>query len=175
LLRRVPDEDLIPNTAVAGGMTRYRVEQCVGTDWDRFQWLKRNARGAATADRLTEALALVRGEPLTGAEDWAFTPPYITEMRCAIVDAAHRLAQLRLEANDLARATEAARQGLRASPWEQLPYGDLMMVAHKAGNPSGVQDVWNELLARLEEDDGDVTIKPGVQAIYDRCGKRYAR
>ena len=175
LLRRVPDEDLIPNTAVAGGMTRYRVKQCVGTDWDRFQWLKRNARGAATADRLTEALALVRGEPLTGAEDWAFTPPYITEMRCAIVDAAHKLAQLRLEANDLPRATEAARQGLRASPWEQLPYGDLMMVSHKAGNPSGVQDVWNELRARLEEEDGDVTIEPGVQAIYDRCGKRHAR
>jgi len=45
-------------------MTRYLSALSVGTDWDRFQWLKRNARGAAAADRLTEALALVRGEPL---------------------------------------------------------------------------------------------------------------
>ena len=57
-------EDLIPEAAVAGSMTRYLLALSVGTDWDRFQWLKRNARGAAAADRLTEALALIRGEPL---------------------------------------------------------------------------------------------------------------
>ena len=176
-LRRIEDEDLIPKSAVDGGMTRYRVALCVGTDWDRFQWLTRNARGAAAADRLTEALALVRGEPLTGAEDCAWALPIITEMRCAIGDAAHDLAQLRLEANDLPRATAAARQGLRGSPWDQRLYGDLMLAAHKAGNPAGVVDVWNELRARLEDEDDDVDIRidPEVRAIYERCSKRHAR
>jgi len=143
----------------------------VGTDWDRFQWLKRNARGAAAADRLTEALTLVRGEPLTGAEDWAWVLPNITEMRCAIGDAAQDMAQLRLEAQDLPRATAAARQGLRGSPWDQRLYGDLMLAAHKAGNPAGVIDVWSELRARLEDEDDDVDIRidPDVRAIYERC------
>ncbi len=176
-LRRVKDEDLIPKSAVDGGMTRYRVAPCVGTTWDKFQWLRRNARGAAAADRLTEALALVRGEPLTGGEEWPWTMPNGTEMRCAIGDAAHELAQLRLEAKDLPRATEAARQGLLGSPWDQRLYGDLMLAAHKAGNPAGVTDVWNELRARLvdEDDDVEIRIDDDVQAIYERCGKRYAR
>jgi len=175
-LRRVEDEDLIPKAAIGGGMTRYRVAPCVGTDWDRFQWLRRNARGAVAADRLTEALALVRGEPLAG-EDWAWALPNVTEMRCAIGDAAHDLAQLRLEAKDLPRATEAARQGLLGSPWDQRLYGDLILAAHKAGNPAGVTDVWNELRARLEDEDDDVDIRidEEVRSIYDRCGKRHAR
>ena len=52
-LRRVPDEDLIPKTAAAGSMIRYLLAGCVGTDWNRFQWLKRNAREPLlrTADR----------------------------------------------------------------------------------------------------------------------------
>ncbi len=98
-------------------------------------------------------------------------------MRCAIGDAAHDLAQLRLEANDLPRATAAARQGLRGSPWDQRLYGDLMLAAHKAGNPAGVVDVWNELRARLEDEDDDIDIRidPEVRAIYERCCKRHAR
>ena len=175
-LRRVENDDLIPKRAVDGGIARYRVAPYVGTDWDRFQWLVRNATGTAAVRRLTEALTLVRGEPLAG-EDWPWALPNTTEMRCAVGDAAHRLAQLQLEAKDLARATEAARQGLKGSPWDQRLYGDLMLAAHKAGNAASVTDVWNELRARLqdEDDDIDINIDDDVQAIYQRCGKRYAR
>jgi len=52
-----------------------------------------------------------------------------------------------------------------------------MLAAHKAGNPGGVGDVWNELRARLEDEDDDVDIRidPEVRAIYQRCCKRHAR
>lgn len=115
----------------------------------------------------------MRGEPLAGEDLPAEAMLTISDMSIAIGDAAHRLAQLRLEAGDVARAAEAARHGLRGSPWEQRLHGDLMLAAHQSWNPAGVTDVWNELRARLENN--DIEIIAEVREIYDRCRKRHAR
>ena len=185
-LRRVADENLIPYAAddqpgaaladaawsdVAGGMARYLLAPCVGTDWDRFQWLERNARGAAAADRLTEALALVRGEPLAGKE-WGWALLDTSKMCCAIGDAAHRLAQLRLETNDVSGARAAARAGLQGSPWDQLLYGDLMEASSMGGDPEGVEEARRELVALLGGEDLEIRFE--VEAIYQRCRKQHA-
>jgi len=174
-LRRTEKEDLLPYRCVDGQM-RYVLDPVAGIqDWDRFRWLARNAIGAGEADRLTEALALVRG-PSFGAptSGWGCTHTHVTEMVCSIGDVAHRLAQIRLAALDLPRATAAARAGLRASPWDQRLYGDLMETAEAAGNPAGVNAVWNELVRLLEDLDNDQPHSE-IEAIYRRCRDRQHR
>lgn len=109
------------------------------------------------------------GAPTTG---WAWAQPHITEIVCAVGDVAHTLAQLRLEALDLPRATAAARAGLLASPWDQRLHADLMQVADAAGNPAGVKAIWNELLSRFDDED---QIRPDVATVYKRCRNRAER
>ena len=191
-LSRVEGENLIPRRTAGGQVSDpflvrgfevgelwgefarvpYLLEPCVGTTWDLFQWQVDNARGPDTADRLNDALALVRGEPLAGDGDLTWAVADMMEMTDAIGDAAHLLAQLRLEAGDVEGAAEAARRGLRGSPWAQRLYGDLILAAHEGGDPAGMIDVWNELRARLEDDD---EINLEVRAIYDRCTNGPAR
>ena len=174
-LRRTEKENLIPYGPVDGGEFRYRLDPRVGTDWDLFRWLARQS-GPGEADRLTRALDLVRGEPL-GAPPSGFVwaQEAIWEMRQAIADAAHRLAQLRLETLDLPRATRAARAGLLAEPWDQWLYADLMQAAEAAGNPAGVEAAYSELTRRLETLDNDDKPHSDIEGIYRRCRNRQHR
>ncbi len=171
-LRRTEKENLILYGPVGGGELRYCLDPRVGTDWDLFCWLARQT-GPGEADRLTRALDLVRGEPL-GAPPSGFVwaQEAIWEMRQAIADVAHRLAQLRLETLDLPRATRAARAGLLAEPWDQWLYADLMQAAEAAGNPAGVEAAYSELTRRLETLDNDDKPHPDIEAIYRRCRNR---
>jgi len=174
-LRRTEKENLIPYGPVDGGEFRYRLDLRVGTDWNLFRWLARQT-GPGEADRLTRALDLVRGEPL-GAPPSGFVwaQEAIWEMRQAVADVAHRLAQLRLETLDLPRATRAARAGLLAEPWDQWLYADLMQAAEAAGNPAGVEAAYSELTRRLETLDNDDKPHPDIDAIYRRCRNRQHR
>ena len=68
-------------------------------------------------------------------------------MEATVADAAHRLAELCLDAGDAEGAHWAVRQGLRASPGNDQLYRDQMRAADATGDVAGVEA--GEELARM--------------------------
>jgi DNA-binding SARP family transcriptional activator len=134
----------------------YRLSEAVGLDWARFQALagRGQAGGPDAPVVLRQALELVRGTPLESpvsrSYEWAVV--HRTEMETVIAEVAERLGLLCLDAEDPEQANWAARRGLAASPYDERLYRVLMRSAHAAGNPAGVEAVWQELLAVLGAD-----------------------
>jgi len=66
------------------------------------------------------------------------------------------------------QANWAARHGLAASPYDERLYRVLMRAAHAAGNPAGVETLWQELLAVLGTDLDlvDEDLHPDTVALY---------
>jgi DNA-binding SARP family transcriptional activator len=153
----------------------YRLDPSVGLDWARFQALAARAegKGAGGSDDLRMALELVRGRPFEGVRPrtygWALLD-LAAVMEAAVVDAADRLAELRLAAGDALGAQWAARAGLRISPYDERLYRRLMLAADLAGNPAGVEAVMEELLKRLDDD----SFEPW-DALHDETRKLYDR
>jgi DNA-binding SARP family transcriptional activator len=134
----------------------YRLSEAVGLDWARFQLLaaKGQSGGPDGMEALRQALELVRGLPLESptsrSYEWAVV--HRTEMETIIAETAERLGLLYLEAGDPEQANWTARRGLAASPYDERLYRVLMRSAHAAGNPAGVEAVWQELLTVLGAD-----------------------
>jgi hypothetical protein len=93
------------------GERHLRLEPPVASDWVRFASL------AAGDDPGSwhEALALVRGRPLSGVE-WPWASALASEIEGAVVDLACRVAEAAFEAGDVSEAAWATGQGLLASP-----------------------------------------------------------
>jgi DNA-binding SARP family transcriptional activator len=168
-LGRAPDGSrYLPNTA--DGL--YRLSPAVGLDWDQFRALARagQAGGPDAAGLLHQALELVRGRPLDSpasrSYEWAVV--HRTEMETVIAETAERLGMLYLDAGDPEQANWAARRGLAASPYDERLYRVLMRAAHAAGNPAGVEALWQELLAVLGTDLDlvDEDLHPDTVALY---------
>jgi DNA-binding SARP family transcriptional activator len=151
---------------------RYRLSDAVGLDWARFQLLAaQGQRGSPHGtEALHQALELVRGLPLESptsrSYEWAVV--HRTEMETVIAETAERLGLLYLDAGDPERANWAARRGLAASPYDERLYRVLMRAAHAAGNPAGVEAVWQELLTVLGADLElvDEDLHPDTVALY---------
>jgi DNA-binding SARP family transcriptional activator len=168
-LGRAPDGSrYLPNAA--DGL--YRLSPAVSLDWDRFRALARagQAGGPDAAGLLHQALELVRGRPLDSpasrSYEWAVV--HRTEMETVIAETAERLGLLHLDAGDPEQANWAARRGLAASPYDERLYRVLMRAAHAAGNPAGVEALWQELLAVLGTDLDlvDEDLHPDTVALY---------
>jgi DNA-binding SARP family transcriptional activator len=135
---------------------RYRLSDAVGLDWARFQAHAAHGQheGPDRIEALRHALDLVRGTPLESSTsrsyEWAVV--HRTEMETVIAETAERLGLLYLEAGDPEQANWAARRGLAATPYDERLYRVLMRAAHSAGNPAGVEAVWQELLTVLGAD-----------------------
>jgi hypothetical protein len=120
----------------------YRLKPTVRTDLSRFEDLVRDAAAAPddkAAELLDQALELVQGEPYTAAHGFHWVQPegLVMSAQAAVVDAAHRLAELRIANGDPAGADEAARKGLRAEALNEILHRDRMLAADGAGNPAG--------------------------------------
>jgi len=129
----------------------------VVVDYEQLEYAVHRA-GRADPDEarrlLWDALKLVRGRPLDGdgrGYEWAFADGLVYEMEATVADAAHRLAELCLDAGDAEGAHWAVRQGLRASPGNEQLYRDQMRAADAAGDVAGVEAVWRELARMAEE------------------------
>jgi DNA-binding SARP family transcriptional activator len=159
---------------------RWKVTSGVTTDHERFTALVDLAEtrdGEMRRSALHDALALVRGEPLTGkAVVYAWRDALAARIEAEVVDSAEALALSALEAGDSREAEWAARQGLLASPYDERLYRLLMRSADAAGNPAGVHRVLRELAAKLELDIEPLEgLHPETVELFERLTTRRGR
>ena len=175
-LGRTPDGDAwLPDARHTNSV--YQLQAGYLLDWHLLRRLTTRARqrGKAGIDDLRAALALVRGRPLAGTDSlhngrnqysWLgesdINPPHILAV---IVDTAHHLAQLYLEAGDTAGARWAVHQSWIADPdrGHDEPWLDLMHAEHIDGNRAELRQLGEQLLrardAEVPEDLAPATFR----------------
>lgn len=145
-----------------GADLAYRLADGYLFDWHLFRRLRTRSemRGAAGAEDLRAALALVRGVPLDGA-DRPGAPgtrnpyPWLAEsdihpdhLVATIVDTAHQLAERCLAGGDPGGARWAVQQAWLADPdrgYDQ-PWRDLLRAEHADGQTGRLRTVLAELM-----------------------------
>ncbi len=167
-----------------GGERVYRLGDSVVSDYDRFAEDVKRAESESPAEAirtLRGALSLVRGRPFEVASrgwEWVYVEGFSTVLENEIATAAHKLAQLYLEAGDAGGARWATRQGLRASPGNEQLFRDEMWACDLEGNRAGVETLFNEL-SHIVEEDGEPfeSLHPETVAVYAQLtsGERAAR
>jgi DNA-binding SARP family transcriptional activator len=120
-------------------------------DWADFDEL--SERGTRESDRalLSEALALVRGEPFRDCDWWWLDQAFLRAVQAQIAETALALAELELVAGDGRASAQAARVGLDIDPADERLWRALMRAEHDAGRPTGVEEAWNACLAVLAD------------------------
>jgi DNA-binding SARP family transcriptional activator len=163
LLRRSLGPDLFPEAEKGAG---YRLDPAVSTDWFSFATLRHDADAyeahgdAATAALLLRrALQLVRGTPFTGVPagsySWAWTELLVSEIEQAVADAALRLARHATAERDDEVADWAARQGLRAVPFDDRLWSSLVNTARRHSPTALIQALRDRAAVLGEEAGGD--------------------
>lgn len=178
--RKALGDDLFPSPR--GG--RYSLSDRVATDIGLFSGLARQADTLddpeQAADMLAEALTLVSGEPFLGAgRGYSWIGPHKGVIVAEVIDAADELAEVRLEMGNWRGAEWAARQGLRAFPWDERMYRILMRCAHQAGNIPGVHRAYQELVTAISDPDDGVepadTVHPETLDLLEQLTRRRPR
>lgn len=138
------------STATDAGV---RLDPSVMTDLTVFIALASRARDAASNEAielLSEALALVHGEPFDdGGYEWADATQDNVQTHDHILNAARDLYRLACEADDLAAARFALVQGLKAVPGHEDLYRLRMQLEHRAANTAAIHATFNELTHQL--------------------------
>jgi DNA-binding SARP family transcriptional activator len=163
---------LLPDGRAAGS---FQLDRTLESDWTRFQRLTAAARRASSNDAidlLTEALALVRGEPFAEVPPntyaWAWSEQLVTDIETAVADAADQLAQLAIDAGDPDAAAWACQQGLLAVPNREGLYRRLMEAADQQGDLDGVHSAWRRAVQAAKNIDDLEEVQPETQLLYDR-------
>lgn len=142
----------------------------VATDLTRFAQLTRGLDAAgprAQVRRMTDALALVRGEPFGGDSAWAHADGSALRAAAQIADVAHRLAMLSLNAGDVDRAAWAVAQGRLACPDSEVLQRDRMRIADACGDDDEIDAVMREL-----RHDGDGWATAETLQLYRQLRRR---
>jgi hypothetical protein len=124
--------------AIRRGVGLYLVEDLlVDADLFRRLRLRAEARGKDGLPDLLAALRLVKGAPYEDlrirGRAWLTDDRPDRYLLCAIVDVAHLVTSIALEAGDLKQARAAAELALLIAPDETMPALDLAAVAAKQG------------------------------------------
>lgn len=146
----------------AGADRLYRLTPGILLDWQLFRRLRARgeARGTAGTTDLRRALELVRGEPLAGAElpySSGYRNPYTWlpgsdvqphNLASAVVDTAHQLVDLCLEAGDTTGARWAVERAWLADPTrlDDHPWVDAMRVAHVDSRSAELRALLDDLV-----------------------------
>ncbi|MEU7802754.1 LysM peptidoglycan-binding domain-containing protein [Micromonospora arborensis] len=144
----------------------YRLQEGYLLDWHLFRRLRTRgeAHGPAGVKDLRAALELVRGAPLDGADrayaagarnPYTWLPEsdiYPGHLVSGIVDTAHQLAELYLEAGDTTGARWAIGQAWLADlhRGDDGPWRDLMRAAQMDGHAAEVRNLLAELMRSRE-------------------------
>jgi hypothetical protein len=163
--------------ADAGG--RLRLGSAVRVDWHIFLTLVAQAAGAAGGKnghtteeaKLDQALSLVTGQFLAAIGSagyaWIVTDGLEYEVAARVADAAHRLYELRLAANDPRGAMDAVRAGMRIAPDDELLWRDLLTAAHATGQENLVYAAAGEVWARACLDGPPPGMAPETEELLD--------
>jgi hypothetical protein len=163
----------------AGG--RLRLGSQVRVDWHVFCTLLARAWGADAAGApvpageeeaaLTQALSLVNGPFMDGRAPgrfaWLASDGLEYEAEARVADAAHRLSELRLAADDPYGAMDAAHRGLRLAYDDELLWRDLLRAAHATGHEGLLRNAVEEVRARSALGDGFPRMAPETEALID--------
>ena len=134
---------------------RYRLAKSVALDYERFAAAVTAARRDPTQamDHLRRALMLVRGVPMSATvTEYAWATNEVYGLAQEVVDAAHDLARLCLEAERYDDAIWAAERGLLADPFAEVLVRDLMEAAAATGNTARVHAAMTRLRRQVAED-----------------------
>ncbi|MEV4210173.1 LysM peptidoglycan-binding domain-containing protein [Micromonospora sp. NPDC049662] len=158
----------------------YRLAPGYLLDWHLFRRLRSRgeSRGPAGVRDLRAALELVRGEPLEGADrayatgtrnPFTWLPEsdiYPGHIVSAVVDTAHELAELYLDAGDPAGARWAVQQAWLADPerGDDAPWHDVMRAAHADGHTAELRNLMGELM-RVREAEVPEDLTPVTYAL----------
>jgi DNA-binding SARP family transcriptional activator len=156
---------------------RLRLGSGVRVDWHVFRALVAHADQAAAsggrdeAGYLARAVALIGGQLLDGRDPgrypWLATDDLEYEVTAQVADAAHRLCELRLAAEDAYEAAEAARAGLRLAFNDELLWRDLLRAAQATGQEQVIRAVVDEVCARTALDEVVPRMAPETEALID--------
>ena len=169
----------LPHLVATGGL--YRLGPRVATDFallERHLVAARTSTPDAATRLLRSGLELIRGQPFAGVRhgyEWAYAEGLVARMETVVADAAHHLAQLALDARDADIANWAARQGLLASPGDEVLYRDRMLACDLAGNPAAVEAVMDELVAVAEALEPYDTLHSETITLYNQLSHRRRR
>ncbi|MDG4833003.1 peptidoglycan-binding protein [Solwaraspora sp. WMMD1047] len=171
---------LPPNSGVD---RRYRLTPGYLLDWQLFRRLRARGErcGPAGADDLRQALDLVRGEPLAGAElpySSGYRNPYTWlpdstiqphNLASAVVDTAHQLAEHCLAQGDTAGARWAVERAWQADPArvDDHPWIDAMRAAHADGRTAELRTLLDDLV-RIREVEVPEELAVGTYAAIHR-------
>jgi nucleoid-associated protein YgaU len=158
----------------------YELGPAVRSDYRRFQALVAAAR-KAPADceikLLRTALGLVRSQPFSdtppGGYGWASAEGISYALERLVTDAAHRLGELALAADDPRLAEWAARQGQRAVPGHEGLYRDLAMAKLHQGDVDGFMAVRREAEAAATTFDALDALQPETQEFFTKALAEY--
>jgi DNA-binding SARP family transcriptional activator len=152
LRNRITEARALVGGAISEG-PRWRLDETVSTDWQRF-----TALADGTLAEQHAALALARGRPFHGLDDteWIDLEGFRTEVEAAIVDLAITVAEHDLAVGDYAAAFTAARAGLAASRYEERLHRLAIRAAQGEGSTGKVRSLKHEMRTVL-----DVDIEPG--------------
>lgn len=152
---------------------RYGLGPDVGCDWTRFQALATAAKVAApprALSLLVTALALVKGRPFdsttSGTYQWAFDEQVVSAIEVAVVDAASRVADLALDADDPDLAIWATRQGHLVVPDHEGLYRARMHAYAQTGDLDAIHQTFRETLRAARAYDPLDDVQPETQRLY---------
>ncbi|WP_232836029.1 hypothetical protein [Actinocorallia populi] len=153
---------------------RLRLGSEVRVDLQHFRFLlwRSAAEPASEAAYLSHALELVRGPLLAGRPkgrySWLATDELEYETVARVVDAAHRLYELRTAEADVRGAVQAARAGLRLAPDDEVLWRDLLRATEATGDRTAVHTVLDELRGRADLD----LLQPETEALIEELVPR---
>jgi DNA-binding SARP family transcriptional activator len=133
---------------------RYRLDRdAVAVDVDRFQALLAHVDEAPEAEReqlLADAIALVRGQPLAGA-DYPWAVGEVRHLRATVVDRLEDLGYLRLDVGNPSDALAAAEQALELDPHNEGATRLAMRAESALGLRHAIADRYRQLCRGLDE------------------------
>lgn len=133
----------------------YRFADTVRTDWGLFRELAGDDPESMATEQLESALALVTGQPFTGATGrrpkYRWADRLKSEMITAVTDVAVTVAERALEAGQPRRARAAAATGLQVEPGMEQLWRYLLQAERQAGNVDGLRSAVTKLELLLDE------------------------
>lgn len=154
-------DDATPNFPRYNSEDMYRLHPDVQTDWHVVQGLIGESIAKTPTARLSQALRLVDGPPVSGlpparkfGSAWAWAEPLREEIIQTLTDIAHEIATRCLTTKDYATAKVALATARMVGPEHEFLWRDTLLIEHAAGNHEKVA----EIIKSLTNDDSDVDV-----------------